>query len=219
MAGRKPKHTKPNVLQEGTRVKPRLTPPPPDENSEPYRSIFEAASDGFILADLETGCVLEANLAACTMHGYLREEFIGLLPSAFLHPDSQAAFSGQIQASRSGGEFDTRLLHVRRDGSRFHAEWRGTAFTVQGRPCLLAVVRDVSRRIQADKRLHQRVDTRTREQSALLEISHTLASSLELQPGVILEQLRGVVEYTHAALFRLTDSTLTALAVRGPEKS
>ena len=96
------------------------------------------------------------------------------------------------------------MLHVRRDGSTFHAEWRGTAFTYQDRPCLLGVVRDVSRRVQAEQRLHQRVEARTREQSALLEISHVLASTLELQPGLVLEQLRGIIEYTHAGLFGLT---------------
>jgi PAS domain S-box-containing protein len=171
-----------------------------------------------IVADSDTGAVLDANPAACAMHGYTRQEFIGLLPAAFLHPDSQRVFSSHNHAFRSGAELDTQLLHVRRDGSTFHAEWRGTVFTFQGRRCLLGIVRNITRRIQADQRLHQRVEARTREQSALLEISHALASTLELQPGEILEKLRGVFEYRHAALLGLTDSTLTALAVRGPEK-
>jgi PAS domain S-box-containing protein len=190
----------------------------PEKTEGPYRHIFEAVTDGLILLDLVKGRVLDANPAACAMHDYTREEFIGLLPDAFLHPDSQREFNRRIQAFRSGAELDTQLLHVRRDGSTFHAEWRGTVFTFQGRRCLLGIVRNITRRIQADQRLHQRVEARTREQSALLEISHTLASTLELQPGEILEQWRGLFEFTHAALFGLTDSTLTALAVRGPEK-
>jgi PAS domain S-box-containing protein len=184
-------------------------------SEEEYRNIFETASDGVLITDLETGIVLAANPAAAEMYGYNREEFIGLLPAAFIHPGSQNVFRNYLRAFRSGVVLDTRVLHVRRDGSTFHAELRGTAFTYQGRPCLLGVVRDVSRRIQADQRLHKRVEARTREQSVLLEISHTLASTLELQPGLILEQLRGIIEYTHAGLFGLTDSTLTALAVRG----
>jgi two-component system nitrate/nitrite sensor histidine kinase NarX len=168
-----------------------------------------------IVTDLETGCVVEANPAAYMMHGYTREEFIGLQLAAFIHPDSQHGFSEYIQAFRSGVAFTTRVPHVRRDGSTFHAEWRGTAFTYRDRPCLLGVVRDVSRRIQAEQRLHQRIEARTREQSRLLEISHILASTLELQPGLILDQLRGIIEYTHAAIFALDDSTLIALAVRG----
>ena len=61
------------------------------------------------------------------------------------------------------------------------------------------------------------MEAHTREQSTLLEISQTLASALELQPGLILDQLRVIIDFTHAGLFKLEDSTLTALAVRGPE--
>ena len=63
---------------------------------------------------------------------------------------------------------------------------------------------------------NSRVEARAREQSTLLEISQTLASALELQPGLILDQLRVIVEFTHAGLFVLEDSVLVALALRGP---
>jgi len=191
--------------------------PSPEEEGR-FRGIFEAATDGLILTDVETGSVVEANPAACAMHGYPREAFIGLLPAAFIHPDSQHIFGNYIRDIRSGAVSEARVQHVRRNGSTFHAEWRGTAFSYQDRPCLLSSVRDVSRHVQADQRLNQRVEARTREQSALLEISHVLASTLELQPGLILDQLRGIIEYTHAGLFGLTDSRLDALAVRGPQE-
>jgi signal transduction histidine kinase len=61
------------------------------------------------------------------------------------------------------------------------------------------------------------VEARTREQSTLLEISQTLASALELQPGLILDQLRVIIDYSHAGLFKMEGSTLAALAVRGPQ--
>jgi PAS domain S-box-containing protein len=195
-------------------------PPSPQSSEEtdgPYRSIFDAATDGIVLADTETGIVVEANPAACAMHGYSREAFIGLHAAALVQPDSQHVFDNYMQTIRSGASADAQVLHVRRDGSPFHAKWRGTAFTYLGRPCLLGVVRDVSRRIQAEQRLHKRIDAHTHEQSALLQTSHVLASTLELQPDLVLEQLQGIIEYTHAALFGLADSTLTTLAVRGPQ--
>ena len=192
--------------------------PSPEEKEAQYGSIFNAATDGLIITDLETELVVEANPAASAMYGYNREEFIGLPLTAFIHPDSQPGFSEYIQAFRSGARVDTQTLHVRRDGTTFHAEWRGTAFTYRERPCLLGIIRDISKRIRAEQRLFQRVEARTREQSTLLEISHTLASTLELQPELILEQLREIIKYTHAGLFGLTDSTLTALAVRGTQR-
>ena len=59
---------------------------------------------------------------------------------------------------------------------------------------------------------------RAREQSVLLEISQTLASALELKPGLILDQLRVIVKYTHATLFALDELSLVALSVRGPQQ-
>ena len=42
----------------------------PSEEKKLYQSIFENASDGLIVTDLETQLVVEANPAACAMHGY-----------------------------------------------------------------------------------------------------------------------------------------------------
>ena len=185
------------------------------ENEWQYRNIFDAADDGLIIADLGTGFVVEVNPAAYRMHGYSRDEFIGLELTAIIHPDDKNVFSEHIRVFQSDGGFDPRIRHVRRDGSMFYAEWRGSAFTYQGRQCLLGIVRDVSKRIRAEQILNQRVEKRNYEQARLLEISHTLASTLEFQPGIILDQLREIVEYSHGGLFALEDSTLVTLAMRG----
>ena len=188
-----------------------------DEREQRYRSIFETASDGLIINDLETGLVVEANPAACTMYGYTREEFIGRHLTSFIHPDSSQQFSKYVQAVQSRGVYIALLVHMRRDGSKFYVELSGTVYMDQGRSVLLSVVRDVSQRVHSEQLLQQRVDAHTREQSTLLEISQTLASALELKPDLILDQLRVIIDFSHAGLFKLEDSTLTALAVRGPQ--
>jgi PAS domain S-box-containing protein len=188
---------------------------PSREKEGQYRNIFDAATDGLIIADLKTGRVVDVNPAACAMHACTREDFIGLLPAAFIHPGNLNEFRNYLKTIRSGEPRYMQAIHLCRDGSTFHAEWHGTVFNHQDHPCLLGVVRDVSLRIQAEQHLHQRIEARTREQSVLLEISHTLASTLELQPNLILDQLRKLIEYTHAGLFGLADSTLIALAIRG----
>ncbi len=161
--------------------------------------------------------MVEANPAACMMYGYAREEFIGLHPTNLIHPDSSHQFTKYVQAVQSQGVNVAQQVHMRRDGSQFYVELSGTIYTDQSRSYLLNVVRDVSQRVNEEQLLQQRVEARTREQSTLLEISQTLASALELQPGLILDQLRVIIDYTHAGLFKLEDSTLTALAVRGPQ--
>ncbi len=185
------------------------------ESETRYQDVFNAMNDGLVTHDLESGLVVEANPAACKMHGYTHEEFVGLEVTALIHPDSQYIFNESIEIFKSEGIFDIRAQHVRRNGSIFYAAWRGAKFTYQGRPCLLSNVRDVSKRIQIEQLLSQRVETRTHEQVTLLEISHTLASTLELQPGLILDQLRKIIDYSHGGLFILEDSVLVTLAMRG----
>ena len=88
----------------------------PDEGEARYRSLFDAAADGLIIVDLQTGCVLEANSAACAMHGFTREAFIGLRPADFLELDSQLAFDSSFRAFRAGSVVESPLR--RRDAPR-----------------------------------------------------------------------------------------------------
>jgi two-component system nitrate/nitrite sensor histidine kinase NarX len=190
----------------------------PEEKDQPFWGIFEAVGDGLIIQDLETQRVVEANSAAAAMHGYSREEFIGLHLTEYIHPDSLRLFAESARDVEFGGVFDSPAIHIHRDGSPLYVEVRRTAFTYQSRPCLLSVVRDVSKRIKAEELLHQQAEVRQREQSTLLDISHTLASTLELKPDLILDQLKVIVEYSYAALFVLEDSSLVTVALRGMQQ-
>ncbi|MEO5886072.1 MAG: histidine kinase [Anaerolineales bacterium] len=184
-------------------------------SEEEFQKIFEATSDGLIVYDIDRDMVVEANPAACEMHGYTRQEFIGLRPGVFMLPESHGLFREHSRAAEPGGLFESLAVHLHRDGSPFHAEVRSSALNFRGRLCLLSVIRDVSQRIQTEKILNGQIVARMREQGTLLAISHTLASTLELQPGLILDQLREIIEYTHGGLFALEDSTLITLTMRG----
>ena len=184
-------------------------------SEEEYRNIFEAASDGLVIYDIGLDTVVESNAAACAMHDYSRQEFIGLNPAALMLPESYALFREQTSTAESDRPFESLIVHVRKDGSTFYAEVRRSMINYRGRPCLLSILRDVSQRIQTEKILGGQIEAQMREQATLLAISHTLASTLEFQPGLILNQLREIIEYTHCGLFALEDSTLVTLAMRG----
>ena len=67
---------------------------------------------------------------------------------------------------------------------------------------------------QLERQLYQELKTKEREQLILLKVLQTLASALELQPSLILDQLRLIVDYDQAGLFILDDSLLVPLALR-----
>jgi PAS domain S-box-containing protein len=188
------------------------------EKEEQYRSIFEATSDGLIISDMN-GFVVEANPAACTMHGYSYEEFIGLLPSDIIHPDQLRNFREQaLPLIETGGKRHIQGVNLRKDGSEFPIDLHQIVFAYQGKPHILSVMRDITEQVQARQLLEQRVEERTRELSSLLEISHTVASTLNLNPllGLILDQLKTVIDYTGAAILVVEGEELIVLDNRSP---
>jgi len=115
---------------------------------------------------------------------------------------------GQLRlASRTPGEpftpADRRLLDelVRQAGLAAHA---------------VQLTADLQRSYE---HLEQRVQERTRELSTLLEVSHNVASTIELKPllDLILDQLKGVVEYTGSAIAIVEDEAVVFVGTRGPQ--
>lgn len=179
------------------------------------RFLFDAVCDGLIITDLETGQVVEANPAAYLRHGCTRDEFIGKELSSFIHPSNHQALNKYLLKFQSDDVHEARLLHTCQNGETFYAEWRGNAIDYLGKSCFLGIIRDAGKEIRSDQLTPRRVDIRKQEQDTLLTISHTLASTLKLQPGLILDQLRGIVKYTRCGFFAVENSTLITLALRG----
>ncbi|GAB4537318.1 MAG: hypothetical protein Kow0063_23920 [Anaerolineae bacterium] len=83
---------------------------------------------------------------------------------------------------------------------------------------ILNVAVDVTERVEARQNLEQRVQERTRELVTLLRVSHNINSTLELQPllDLILDQLKGVLDYSGASILILEGEDLVVRAYRGP---
>jgi PAS domain S-box-containing protein len=112
-------------------------------SGEEYRNIFEAASDRLVLYDIGLDSIVEVNPAACKMHGYTRQEFIGLNAAVFMLPGSHALFMERVRTAEPGSMFESLLVYIHRDSSPFHVEVRRSVINFRGRPCLLSIIRDV----------------------------------------------------------------------------
>ena len=181
----------------------------------PYRSIFEATADGLIISNLQNGTLIEANPAACSMFGVRYEELIGRPIMDFIEPSSQGRYNEFVTAVQEKKWSELSLTHRGKNDSFFSIEMRGTVINFLGQACLLSTIHDVSHWVRAEKTLQIQAEAHLREQSTLLEISQTLASTLELKPGIVLDQLRAVIEYSRAVRFELENRTLVVVAAHG----
>lgn len=188
------------------------------EREEQYRNIFEATSDGLAINSMEDGSLIEVNPALCKMYGYTREELLKMSPEMLLYENHQSLMQRAIETISTGGEFYHTASLSRQDGSLLPFEAHVRMFSYRGQPRILSVVRDIAEQVQAQQLLEQRVMERTHELTTLLEVSHNVASTIELEPllGLILEQLRAVVNYGGAAIGTLQNKEFTFLDYRGP---
>jgi PAS domain S-box-containing protein len=69
------------------------------DNEARYRAVFDNAMDAILLADADTGLILDANRAAQQIFGYTRDELVGMHQRQ-LHPD-------RAHRNGFGGRFDT----------------------------------------------------------------------------------------------------------------
>ncbi|HEY9848282.1 MAG TPA: PAS domain S-box protein [Leptolyngbyaceae cyanobacterium] len=124
------------------------------EREEQYRHIFEATKDGLIITDLD-GLVIEANPAACRIHGYAYEEFIGLHPQNFIHPDYHYLIPQFMETIKNGMQCEGEGCGIRKDRTPFSVEFHGKKFTYKGKPHILTVLRDITERKSAEAALRE----------------------------------------------------------------
>ncbi|MCZ2110319.1 MAG: GAF domain-containing protein [Dehalococcoidia bacterium] len=165
------------------------------QRHDQFWHVFESTSDAFIINDPDTGNVVEANSAACRMHGYTYDEFIGLHPAQFIHSESLRKFTDYVNTVREGGEFRAVARDIRKDGSIFDVEVAGAGLEFRGRQHLVAVVRDITARRQAE--------TAAEEHARLAVLGERVGLSLT-DVADLQETLRGcigaIVEELHAVV-------------------
>ena len=182
-----------------------------------YRHIFETVNDALLLYEL-TGQAVAVNPAACRLFGYTVDEFRQLQTNQLIHPDSLQPFAQFGDTIADGKDFQARGLFVRKDGSAFTADVHGTPFPFGNHMQALAVIRDVTPEVETRQLLDQRVAAQTRELTTLLELSHNLTLTLDLESllVLILDQLVAVVPYHGATILVAEGDYLLPRAYRGP---
>ncbi|NQV18570.1 MAG: PAS domain S-box protein [Armatimonadetes bacterium] len=124
------------------------------EIEQQYREIFNSSTDAFLIFDLK-GNIKDANPKACKMYGYKYKDLIKLSGKDIIHPDYYHIFKNFKVEVRIEGEFFTESVDIHKDGTFFDVEVKGAEINYKGKSHLLAIVRDISKRKQADKMIQE----------------------------------------------------------------
>jgi PAS domain S-box-containing protein len=107
-----------------------------------YRTLFEYAPDGIVIADSES-YYIDANASALRMLGYTRGEFIGLHASDIVAPAEIGHIGPALDAIKAGSDYHREWQFRRKDGSVFAAEVIATMMPDRN---LMGMFRDVTER-------------------------------------------------------------------------
>ncbi|MBI5657342.1 MAG: PAS domain S-box protein [Geobacter sp.] len=117
------------------------------ESEDKFRSIFDHAIDGILIADIEQRRIIEANRTACLMLGYAHDELLGLNIEQ-MHPpehlqETLALFERIVRKEVTSAE---DLLVQRKDGSVFYADINAAHLVMGGQSCVVGTFRDTTER-------------------------------------------------------------------------
>jgi len=127
------------------------------ERQQQYQVLFEKNQGIMLLIDPASQQIVDANPAACDYYGYSRETLRGMNVADLneLSPQQIAEITQQIN-ERKRKLFE--LQHKLANGEIRQVEIMSSPIIVEGRSLICSIIRDISKRKQAEKELAERND-------------------------------------------------------------
>jgi PAS domain S-box-containing protein len=123
------------------------------QSEKRFRSIFEGVDDAIFVESLK-GEILDVNDRACEMFGWTHEEFVTKTVSDLV-PEGQIAVIPEEMPKEYIPEAPLETVNIRANGEEFPVEITVRLQTLGAEEVMLAVVRDITERKEADDVLHQ----------------------------------------------------------------
>ncbi|MBW2368663.1 MAG: sigma 54-interacting transcriptional regulator [Deltaproteobacteria bacterium] len=142
------------------------------ESETRYRTLFEEAGDGIFI--LKNGIIADCNQKTEALFGYPRDQVIGKTPfdlSPPVQPDgkrSESEATKRISAALKGEDQYFEWRHIRRNGLMFYAEVSLKRIELNSGTYIQAIMRDITRRKQAQKEL-EKLKERLQEENIYLQ--------------------------------------------------
>lgn len=127
------------------------------ESEQKFKSIFDHAADGILIADIGNKKFLSGNPMICKMLGYSEEE-IANLGLTDIHPEKDISYVSEQFEKQSHGDITLvkDLPLKRKDGSIFYADVNSFPITLAGKLYLVGIFRDITERKEAEETILSR---------------------------------------------------------------
>lgn len=158
-------------------LKERLTLEAQLLGSELLWKVFQYSNDAIFVLAPEENAVLEVNPAAVRMFGYESREELLATPLSEFHPSDLDQFLDFVRSVREEGSGWTDNFSCRaKSGVFISSEISASRIDIDGRQCLLAIVRDVGERRRTEQALRESEELKER----LIQSSEDCIKMLDL---------------------------------------
>jgi PAS domain S-box-containing protein len=128
----------------------RLAEESAKKNEERYRILFENINDALFVHEFTDqglpGKFMEVNEIACDRLGYTREELLTMSPADIDAPERYALVPAIMETLAVEKHIVWEGIHVTKGGVRIPVEISNHLFSLEGKPVILATVRDITDR-------------------------------------------------------------------------
>jgi PAS domain S-box-containing protein len=183
------------------------------ENEQKYHTLFENSADAILLMD---GRFIDCNNQACRLYGIPREELIGRSPyelSPETQPDgrpSREAAMEYVSKALGGTPLRFQWRHLRGDGAHVDVEVSLARVLVRGKNLLIATVRDITERLEAESRISESL---AEKEILLKEIHHRVKNNLQVISSLLSLQSRFVRDPSDLAIFTESQNRVRSMAL------
>lgn len=171
------------------------------ESEEKFRTIFDRASDGILIADVITKKFLQGNATLCSMLGYTKEEIVNLTIYD-IHPLQDVShaldeFEKQINAEKVLAK---NLPVLRKDGSVFFSDVASALIAIGGRHYLVGIFHDITERKQAEQALRRQREelSHVSRMATVGEFAASIAHEIHQPLTAILNNAQAVLRFLSA---------------------
>lgn len=110
-----------------------------------FKTIFENAGTGIMIMD-SSGVIIEANRKTCEMHGYNRDDLIGLNIDNLETEKNRKIFRERMERLLKGEAMLFETEHRRKDGTKISIEVSSNAVEIDGRLLIQSFQQDITNR-------------------------------------------------------------------------
>jgi PAS domain S-box-containing protein len=184
---------------------------------ERYTDLYDFAPVGYFTLSPE-GVVSQVNLCGARLLGIDRSQLVDRPFALFVEDDDRSVFKVFLKNVFENRSIQTCELSLNQEKYCPTRERTYTQTTGQATQIIVQIEATTGKDGLTCRAMVIDITERRRNEEALrglLEISHILASPVGFLPGLILDQMRKIVNYSSGSFFVLEDAALVTLAMRG----